>query len=105
MSVLFAMLLGREFPMLYTNRLVHECESVHESESLSYCEVATSLVNPSLLPHSRFSANPDGRIVLLYSALPRSAGFEPVDRGPTLSFHIPGLGGLGLCRSGSLYLV
>ena len=96
MSVLFAMLLGREFPMLYTNRLVHECESVHESESLSYCEVATSLVNPSLLSHSRFSANPDGRIVLLYSALPR---FEPVDRGSTLSFHIPALGGQGLCRS------
>ena len=34
MSVLFAMLLGREFPMLYTNRLVHECGSVHESPIL-----------------------------------------------------------------------
>ena len=48
MSVLFAMLLGRELPMLYTNRLVHECESVHESESLSYSEVATSLVDESI---------------------------------------------------------
>ena len=56
-------------------------------------------MNPSLLSHSRFSANPDGRIVLLYSALPRSAGFEPVDRGSTLRFHIPALGGQGLCRS------
>ena len=72
---------------------------------VSYSGVATSLVNPSLLSHSRFSANPDGRIVLLCSAQPRSAGFEPVGRGPTLGFHIPGLGGPGLCRSGSLYLV
>ena len=41
-------------------------------------------MNPSLLSHSRFSANPDGRIVLLCSAQPRSVGFEPVGRGPTL---------------------
>ena len=61
-------------------------------------------MNPSLLSHSRFSANPDGRIVLLYSALPRSAGFEPVGRGSTLSFPIPALGGQCLCRSGSLYV-
>ena len=85
---------------LSMNGLVHECVSVHESPG-----VATSLVNPSLLSHSRFSAIPDGRIVLLCSAQPRSAGFEPVGRGPTLGFHIPGLGGQGLYRSGSLYLV
>ena len=36
MSVLFAMLLGREFPMLYTNRLVHECESGHEFPILKW---------------------------------------------------------------------
>ena len=45
---------------------------------VSYSEVATSLMRPSLLSHSRFSANPDGRIVLLCSARPRSAVFEPV---------------------------
>ena len=87
--------------MLSMNGLVHECESVHESPILEH--LATSLVNPSLLSHSMFSVNPDGRIVLLCSAQPRSAGFEPVGRGPTLGFHIPGLGGPGLCRSGSLY--
>ena len=78
-------------------------ESVHDSPILEW--QLTSLVTHSLLSHSRFSANPDGRIVLLCSAQPRSAGFEPVGRGPTLGFHIPGLGGQGLCRSGSLYLV
>ena len=31
--------------------------------------------------------------------------FSRDGRGPTLGFHIPGLGGPGLCRSGSLYLV
>ena len=45
---------------------------------VSYSEVATSLVPHSLLSHSRFSANPDGRIVPLCSAQPRSAIFEPV---------------------------
>ena len=62
---------------------------------VSYSEVATSLVPPSLLSHSRFSANPGGRIVPLCSAQPRSAGFEP-----TLSFHVPTVGGQDFkCRS------